>query len=69
MDQGNDVIGALMAYREAVARLQAVMDRVSEGRKGKDKDKDGKAEQEGRTLRGIVSLLPSIWTIRAHVPA
>lgn len=56
MDQGNDVIGALSAYREAVTRLKAVMERVGmEGREGR-KGKNGKAEEEGRTLKGIVSL-------------
>lgn len=56
MDQNNDVAGALAAYREAVGRLQAVMDRVAA-----DAERDGrrrrgpKAEEEGRTLQGIVS--------------
>lgn len=53
LDQGNDVLGALEAYREAVTRLRAVMERVGvEGRRSKA----GKAEEEGRTLKGIVSL-------------
>jgi hypothetical protein len=54
MDQGNDVEGALAAYREAVTRLQSVMERVSSD-EGKRK-KGGKSDEEGRTLRGIVSL-------------
>lgn len=57
MDKNNDVAGALAAYREAVSRLKSVMERV-----GADKDDkkrrsgSGKTEEEGRTLRGIVSL-------------
>jgi hypothetical protein len=55
MDQGNDVLGALSAYREAVTRLKAVMERVGiEGREGR-RGNSGKAEEEGRTLKGIVS--------------
>jgi hypothetical protein len=66
MDKSNDVAGALAAYREAVARLKNVMERV-----GVEPTKDsglgsasgnarrstvgGKSEEEGRTLRGIVS--------------
>lgn len=60
MDQGNDVIGALAAYREAVTRLKAVMERVGiEGKEGK-RGSSGKAEEEGRTLKGIVSLYGSL---------
>lgn len=55
MDQGNDVVGALAAYREAVSRLRAVMERVGGESDGKRR-RSGKAEEEGRTLRGIVSL-------------
>jgi hypothetical protein len=63
----------LRAYREAVARLKSVMERVGvdpekdkEKEKEKDKGKDkegsnkrgmmGRSEEEGRTLRGIVSV-------------
>ncbi|WVQ75413.1 hypothetical protein IAR50_005034 [Cryptococcus sp. DSM 104548] len=55
MDRNNDVAGALAAYREAVARLKSVMERVGlEDDKKKEKEKKGmKAEEEGRTLKGI----------------
>ncbi|ORX39065.1 hypothetical protein BD324DRAFT_679568 [Kockovaella imperatae] len=57
MDKNNDVLGALDAYREAVARLKNVMERVGvepgkeEGRKRRNTS--GKTEEEGRTLKGI----------------
>ena len=60
MDKNNDVVGALEAYREAVSRLKSVMERVGvepgqdDGRKLRKTL--GKSEDEGRTLRGIVSL-------------
>lgn len=57
MDRNNDVEGSLAAYREAVARLRSVMERVgveSSG-DGKRRTASGKSEEEGRTLRGIVS--------------
>lgn len=56
MDRGNDVPGALEAYTQAVEMLQSVMERVGvePPRAGKRKDA-AKAEEEGRTLRGIVS--------------
>lgn len=57
MDKSNDVAGALGAYREAVAKLRVVMERV-----GVDPTSDkrgGKNEDEGRTLRGIVSARPT----------
>lgn len=55
MDKSNDVAGALAAYRDAVGKLRVVMERVgvdpnSDGKRG------GKNEDEGRTLRGIVSV-------------
>jgi hypothetical protein len=55
MDKNNDVAGALAAYRDAVSKLRVVMERVgvdptSDGKRG------GKNEEEGRTLRGIVSV-------------
>lgn len=53
MDKGNDVAGALAAYREAVTKLRVVMERV-----GVEPSGDGKRpknDDEGRTLRGIVS--------------
>ncbi|TYJ55302.1 hypothetical protein B9479_004025 [Cryptococcus floricola] len=55
MDRSNDVAGALAAYREAVSRLKSVMERVGlEDDKKKEKEKKGmKAEEEGRTLKGI----------------
>lgn len=59
MDKNNDVIGALAAYREAVARLKNVMDRVGvepSRDQSKRRRSTGKHEEEGRTLRGIVSL-------------
>jgi hypothetical protein len=53
MDKQNDTLGALAAYKEAVERLKTVMERVdTEGEKRRDRDK---AEEEGRTLKGIVS--------------
>jgi hypothetical protein len=59
MDRGNDVQGALDAYTQAVEMLQSVMERVGvePPRSGKKRDA-AKAEEEGRTLRGIVS---SVW--------
>lgn len=54
MDKGNDVAGALAAYREAVTKLRVVMERV--GVDPMDPKRTGKNEDEGRTLRGIVSL-------------
>ncbi|ORY24785.1 hypothetical protein BCR39DRAFT_545930 [Naematelia encephala] len=57
MDKNNDVLGALAAYREAVARLKSVMERVGveptreDGRRRRSTV--GKSEEEGRTLRGI----------------
>jgi hypothetical protein len=59
MDRGNDVEGALAAYHEAVARLRLVMERVGTQppRPGSQAESAAKAEQEGRTLRGIVSQL------------
>ena len=58
MDKGNDVDGALAAYHEAVDRLKLVMERVGTQppRPGSLAESAAKAEQEGRTLRGIVSL-------------
>nr|XP_019047961.1 hypothetical protein I302_04581 [Kwoniella bestiolae CBS 10118]OCF26891.1 hypothetical protein I302_04581 [Kwoniella bestiolae CBS 10118] len=54
MDKNNDVLGALAAYREAVSRLKAVMERVGVEPAGDKKSgKKGKSEEEGRTLRGI----------------
>ncbi|WWC91307.1 uncharacterized protein L201_006250 [Kwoniella dendrophila CBS 6074] len=55
MDKNNDVLGALAAYREAVNRLKAVMERVGVESSGDKKasSKRGKTEEEGRTLRGI----------------
>lgn len=53
MDKGNDVAGALAAYREAVTKLRVVMERV--GVDPADPKRTGKNEDEGRTLRGIVS--------------
>jgi hypothetical protein len=64
MDKLNDVEGALAAYREAVERLKSVMERVgvesSRGEDGKRRRSTvGKSEEEGRTLRGIVSCFAS----------
>lgn len=60
MDKNNDVVGALAAYREAVARLKNVMERVGVEASRDDPKRRrstvGKSEEEGRTLRGIVSL-------------
>jgi len=58
MDKGNDVDGALAAYHEAVDRLKLVMERVGTQppRPGSLAESAAKAEQEGRTLRGIVSI-------------
>ncbi|WWC73193.1 uncharacterized protein I206_107159 [Kwoniella pini CBS 10737] len=54
MDKNNDVLGALAAYREAVSRLKAVMERVGVESSGEKKSgRKGKSEEEGRTLRGI----------------
>jgi hypothetical protein len=59
MDRNNDVLGALAAYREAVLRLKSVMERVGvEPTRDDGRKKRGKAEEEGRTLRGIVSTRP-----------
>ena len=59
MDKSNDVVGALAAYREAVSRLRSVMERVGVEPTRADgksvKNASGKSEEEGRTLRGIVS--------------
>lgn len=56
MDKRNDVLGALAAYREAVARLKNVMERVGvDPTEGKRRKSTGRTEEEGRTLRGIVS--------------
>jgi hypothetical protein len=58
MDRQNDVDGALQAYYDAVEKLKEVMERVGSGppRAGDQAESAAKAEQEGRTLRGIVSL-------------
>jgi hypothetical protein len=58
MDKGNDVDGALAAYHEAVDRLKLVMERVGTQPPRPDSQAEAaaKAEQEGRTLKGIVSL-------------
>ncbi|OCF40244.1 hypothetical protein I317_05938 [Kwoniella heveanensis CBS 569] len=55
MDKNNDVAGALAAYREAVNRLKAVMERVGVEPTGNRRRRSGtgKSEEEGRTLRGI----------------
>lgn len=53
MDKGNDVAGALAAYREAVTKLRVVMERV--GVEPSGEGKRAKNDDEGRTLRGIVS--------------
>lgn len=55
-DRGNDVDGALQAYYDAVEKLKEVMERVGSGppRPGDQAEVAAKAEQEGRTLRGIV---------------
>lgn len=57
MDKRNDVQGSLAAYREAVTRLKSVMERVGVDPPidGKRRTSSGKSEEEGRTLRGIVS--------------
>lgn len=57
MDKRNDVEGSLAAYREAVTRLKSVMERVGVDppAEGKRRTSSGKSEEEGRTLRGIVS--------------
>ena len=57
MDRQNDVDGALQAYYDAVEKLKEVMERVGSGppRAGDQAESAAKAEQEGRTLRGIVS--------------
>ena len=59
MDKNNDVFGALAAYREAVSRLKGVMERVGVEPTTQDGKKRrshlGRTEEEGRTLRGIVS--------------
>lgn len=57
LDRHNNVAGALEAYREAVRRLKDVIERV--GSADRDKRRSGgRSEDEGRTLRGIVSLPP-----------
>ncbi|KAL1406037.1 hypothetical protein Q8F55_007720 [Vanrija albida] len=54
MDKGNDVAGALAAYRDAVTKLRVVMERVGvEPTATEGKRSSGKNEEEGRTLRGI----------------
>ena len=58
MDKNNDVLGALDAYREAVAKLKNVMERIGM-EPGREEAKArrstvGKTQEEGRTLRGIV---------------
>lgn len=55
MDKGNDVAGALAAYREAVTKLRVVMERV--GVEPSGEGKRAKNDDEGRTLRGIVSFV------------
>lgn len=58
MDKHNNVEGSLAAYREAVTRLRSVMDRVGvdpTAAEGKRRTASAKSEEEGRTLRGIVS--------------
>lgn len=58
MDKNNDVLGALAAYREAVTRLKSVMERVGVEPSRYEKRRrstTGRNEEEGRTLRGIVS--------------
>lgn len=61
MDKSNDVLGALAAYREAVARLKNVMERVGvDPTDGRRRKSSGRAEEEGRTLRGIVCGLDRI---------
>jgi len=62
MDKSNDVMGALVAYREAVDRLKHVMERVNEPLKDDPKRRrsTGRTEEEGRTLKGIVGF-PSAW--------
>ncbi|TXT08738.1 hypothetical protein VHUM_02866 [Vanrija humicola] len=53
MDKGNDVAGALAAYRDAVTKLRVVMERVGVEPTVDGKRSTGKNEEEGRTLRGI----------------
>ena len=62
MDQRHDIAGALAAYREAVSRLKAVMERVAADaeRDGKRR-RSGKSEEEGRTLQGIVSTCQAVY--------
>ena len=59
MDKNNDVLGSLAAYREAVARLRSVMERVGVEPNRDDtttrRQSTGKGRDEGRTLRGIVN--------------
>lgn len=59
MDKNNDVLGALKAYREAVSRLKSVMERVGVEPNKEDgkrrRSAVGRTEEEGRTLKGIVS--------------
>jgi hypothetical protein len=78
LDRANDVSGALMMYRDAVARLRSVMERVgmelgplppgtglpeqSEQEKQeiaqarrRRRSNTGRSEEEGKTLKGIVS--------------
>nr|ODN92957.1 hypothetical protein L204_05135 [Cryptococcus depauperatus CBS 7855] len=52
MDRNNDVARALAAYREAVSRLKSVMERVGLD-SGGERGRRDKAEEEGRTLKGI----------------
>lgn len=63
MDKNNDVLGALAAYREAVTRLKSVMERVGiePVGDGKKRRSTGRIEEEGRTLRGIVSDTVTFW--------
>jgi hypothetical protein len=63
MDKRNDVTGALAAYREAVSRLKSVMARVGvePTENGRPRKSTGRAEEEGRTLRGIVSVAGGVW--------
>ena len=53
-DRSNNVEGALASYNEAVSRLRSVMSRVGVEPSSQDKrSSSGRAEQEGRTLKGI----------------
>lgn len=69
MDKNNDLLGALAAYREAVTRLKSVMERVGvepERETSRRRNTVGRSEEEGRTLRGIVSIW-IILTVTVHV--